>query len=138
MHLLFRRPAALVSALGLFWLGGAAPVWAQSPTYLFSTLAGGVGQVGYFDAAGTAARFNLPIGIASDTAGTLYVADTYNHVIRRVTPSGVVTTFAGAGGVAGSVDGVQTAARFNQPVGIAVDGSGNVYVADGGNHRICL
>jgi hypothetical protein len=135
MSRLFFRRAACVLGLGVFLLGGVPAAWAQSPTYLFSTLAGGVGQIGYFDGAGTAARFNLPIAIAADAAGTLYVADTYNHVIRKVTPSGVVSTLAGAL-VPGSTDGVQTLARFREPLGIAVDGGGNVYVADGGNHTI--
>ena len=86
----------------------------------------------------TGARFHSPEGITMDTSGNLYVADADNHRIRRVTPGGVVTTFAGTS-TADFRDGPRTgtgAARFNQPRGVALDADGNLYVADTSNHRI--
>lgn len=83
-----------------------------------------------------AARFNLPYALAVDRTGHVYVADTNNHVIRRIAPGGVVTVFAGSPGSAGTADGIGPAARFSSPRGIAVDGAGTVYVSDSGNHTI--
>ena len=74
--------------------------------------------------------------MAVDSAGNVYVADTCNHTIRKVTPAGVVTTLAGLAGSAGSADGTGSAARFNYPAGVAVDSAGNVYVADTDNNTI--
>jgi len=83
-----------------------------------------------------ASGFNFPQGIALDASGNVYVADTYNYVIRKVTSGGVVTTLAGALGLSGSADGIGSAARFFAPSGVAVDASGNIYVADNGNSTI--
>jgi streptogramin lyase len=107
-----------------------------SQAYSFTHLAGSTGGPGSTDGAGTAARFSQPVAAAVDAAGNVYVADTANHVIRKVTPAGVVTTLAGLAGVAGSADGVGAAARFSSPQGIAVDTSGVVFVGDTGNHTI--
>jgi NHL repeat/Immunoglobulin I-set domain len=101
-----------------------------------STLAGALGQPGHADGAGTQARFNGLGGLAYDSAGNLFVADWDNHVIRRVTPAGVVSTFAGTAGAAGSDDGTGAAARLRNPNGLAIDSADNVYVADWGNHTI--
>lgn len=98
-----------------------------------TTLAGSV--EGYADGAGSAAAFNTPSGLAIDAAGNLYVADTGNHAIRKVTPAGAVSTLAG-GGAAGYRDGQGAAAQFNGPLGVAVDAAGVVYVADTYNDRI--
>src|SRR5471030_337725 len=98
-----------------------------------STLAGST--EGYADGAGAAAQFNTPSGVAIDSAGNLYVADTGNNAIRKLTPEGVVSTLAGDG-VAGFRDGKGAAARFNGPLGVAVDRAGVVYVADSYNDRI--
>jgi sugar lactone lactonase YvrE len=100
---------------------------------------------GYADGAGNAARFNNPSGVAVDTAGNVYVADTGNHIIRKITSSRVVTMLAGDATatnifsrepLGGYADGSGNAARFNNPSGVAVDTAGNVYVADTGNHTI--
>lgn len=99
-----------------------------------TTLAGS-GTLGSTDATGIAASFNYPADVAVDSAGNLYVADTENHRIRKVTPAGVVTTFAGSGSQ-GSADATGTAATFSYPSGIAVDSSGIVYVSDTANHKI--
>ena len=95
-----------------------------------TTLAGLAGQLGSADGTGSAARFNYPIGVAVDSAGNVYVADTGNYTIRKITPAGVVTTLAGSAGQIGSADGTGSAARFFFPYGVAVDSAGNVYVAD--------
>ncbi len=101
-----------------------------------STLAGATGLIGIADGVGGAASFAYPYGLAVDGSGTVYVADHNNHTIRKVTSGGGVTTLAGGAGLSGSADGSGGAARFNGPTGVAVDGSGNVYVADADNHTI--
>lgn len=106
-----------------------------TPTGVVTTLAGG-GAAGYLDGTGTGASFNSPAGIAVDSSGNIFVVDTYNQVIREITPSGVVSTFAGTAGVTGSADGTGTAAQFAWPQGLAIDGSNNLYVADVNNHAV--
>jgi hypothetical protein len=101
-----------------------------------TTLAGWPGSGGIADGTGWAARFDAPGAVRLDSAGNAYVADSYNHTIRRITPAGAVTTLAGSARVAGSTDGVGSAARFNGPGGVATDVAGNVYVADSGNYTI--
>ncbi|MFI5356031.1 MAG: immunoglobulin domain-containing protein [Opitutales bacterium] len=101
-----------------------------------STLAGSPGVIGSADGTGSAARFFNPRSTAVDYAGNLYVADTVNNTIRKITPAGVVTTLAGTAGVLGHADGTGAAAQFNTPWGVAVDATGNVYVADLVNHTI--
>jgi sugar lactone lactonase YvrE len=100
------------------------------------TLAGTDRVAGSADGSGSAAQFRDPQGIATDSAGNVYVADTGNNTIRMITAAGVVTTLAGMSGVAGSADGRGSAASFTTPTGLAVDESGNIYVADTGNSAI--
>jgi streptogramin lyase len=107
-----------------------------TPAGAVTTLAGTAGAYGSADGTGSAARFQYPSGVAVDASGNVYVADTYNHTIRKITPAGAVTTLAGTAGLSGSADGTGSAARFWYPYGVAVDGSGNVYVADTRNYTI--
>lgn len=99
-----------------------------------STLAGS-GISGRNDGLGAAARFNYPIGVAVDSNGNVYVADTSNHNLRKISAGGVVITFAGYSR-SGSDDGIGSQAGFNLPSGVAVDVNGNVYVADTNNYKI--
>lgn len=99
------------------------------------TTMAGSGTLGSTDATGIAASFNYPADVAVDTAGNVYVADTENHRIRKITSAGVVTTFVGSGSQ-GSADATGTAATFSYPSGVAVDSAGNVYVSDTANHKI--
>src|SRR5689334_3927453 len=117
----------------LGWLMVVMRLGAQPLT--FSTLAGHGGP-GMADGAGNAAGFNRPLGAAVDSAGNVYIADTGNHIIRKINPAGACSTLAGLAGVAGSANGTNSGALFNRPSGIAVDSSGTVYVADTGNHTI--
>ena len=85
---------------------------------------------GSADGTGAAARFFGPIGVAADGAGNVFVADTQNSTIRKITAAGVVTTLAGTAGSPGGADGIGAAASFSFPCGVAADGAGNVFVAD--------
>ncbi|MGA2748165.1 MAG: hypothetical protein ABSG59_05250 [Verrucomicrobiota bacterium] len=107
-----------------------------TPAGVVTTLAGLAGNTGTNDGTGSAALFNLPEGVAVDSNGRVYVADTFNNTIREVTSTGVVTTLTGLAGGAGSADGTGSAARFNLPNGVAVDSAGNLYVADYNNSTI--
>jgi sugar lactone lactonase YvrE len=101
-----------------------------TPGGVVTTLAGTIGVRGSSDGTGAAASFYLPVGIAVDSSGNVYVSDAGNQTIRKITSAGVVTTLAGSVGVAGGANGTGSAATFNAPLGIAVDSSGNVYVAE--------
>ncbi|MFT6573170.1 MAG: alpha-tubulin suppressor-like RCC1 family protein/sugar lactone lactonase YvrE [Akkermansiaceae bacterium] len=102
--------------------------------WIVSTFAGN-DFPGHLDSFGTNAQFNFPFGLAVDNDGNLYVADTYNHVIRKIDPSGEVSTLAGSGTM-GNSDSENGFVSFKLPYGLVVDGSGNVFVADSGNHLI--
>ena len=127
-----------VSAAGTVFVGdfGNSTVRAVTPAGVVSTLAGTAGATGYADGTGAAARFRGNGGLAVDAAGTLYVADWDNFVIRRVSPTGEVSTWAGTAGARGSSNGTGAAARFSNPNGMAIDAAGNLIVADWGNHTI--
>lgn len=97
----------------------------------------GIAGAGRVDGNGSAAGFDNPQGAAKDSAGNIYVADTANHTIRKITPSGAVSIYAGQAGSSGSQEGAgTTSARFNSPVGVAVDNADILYVADTSNHTI--
>lgn len=95
----------------------------------------GSGFEGSADGIGTSAEFNAPLGVAIDGENNVYVTDVLNHKIRKITPNGTVTTFAGSG-QQGDVDGIGTSAEFNKPDELAIDYLGNIYVVDSGNYKI--
>ncbi|MCG9880865.1 MAG: hypothetical protein MH472_09735, partial [Bacteroidia bacterium] len=99
-----------------------------------STLAGS-GTAGFLDGFGASAQFNNPTGLACDLAGNVYVADQFNNRIRKITPAGLVTTYAGTG-LIGTTNGFADTAKFNFPTDVACDLLGHIYVADKYNHRI--
>ncbi len=102
--------------------------------FTVSTVAG-VSMLGSTDAVGANASFNYPSGIVADSSGNLFIADTGNSKIRKITPAGVVSTIAG-GDSNGSTDAVGTDASFNFPSGIAIDSNNNLFVTDAGNNKI--
>ncbi len=127
------RSARLWVALAFLPPAGAQVI-SQAP-YRFTTLAGRSTE-GNSDGPGANAQFHNPAAVAADASGNIYVADLENHTIRKIDASGVVSTFAGSAGRAGYVDGVGSAARFNRPSAVVIDGSGNVYAADSENSTI--
>ena len=107
-----------------------------APDGTVTTLAGLCGNSGSDDGTNSTARFSNPLGIAIDSAGNLYVGDTGNQTLRKITPDGVVTTIGGLAGASGNTEGSGSEARFNSPEGLAVDANGFVYVTDACNHTI--
>ena len=112
------------------------PASTVAPALVISTFAGQPGTKGYTDGPAAQAEFHLPNNVAVDHSGNVYVADTANDVIRKITPNGTVTTLAGVSRSRGSADGQGANARFWAPFGIAVDAGGTVYVADTANNTI--
>jgi hypothetical protein len=123
----------LLAGLHLAGLPTSAQV-SDATAYTFTTFAGYGG--GSADGVGSDAQFKSPIGVAVDSTGNIYVADSGNNTIRKITPSGVVVTIAGSILSPGAADGMGSSAQFNGPRGVAVDGVGNIYVADTFNHTI--
>jgi sugar lactone lactonase YvrE len=109
------------------------PTFTYQYQYAVTTLAGG--SQGNVDGTGSAASFDYMVGIAADASGNLYVGDQFNEKVRKVTPAGVVTTYAG-NGQWGHIDGAGNQAEFYYPTGIAADSSGDVFVTDLGGNRI--
>lgn len=126
-------PLPILATLACASPGQGAPDY--SAPYTVTTLAG-TSSIGSADGTGMAARFYSPRAVATDSTGAAYIVDQGNHTIRRVTPAGVVTTFAGQPGVAGSADGVADGARFDDPHDVVSDAADNLYVTDTGNHTI--
>lgn len=153
----FLRPIGLsADALGnLYVIDDNNTLRRITPTGIVTTVAGAAGMPGSVDGTGGTARFGHLGGVTVDATGNTYVTETtrivshdllfmpqfesrYAHTVRKITPSGAVTTLAGTTGQPGSADGMGASAKFNFDViaGVAVDAGGNVYVADSGNHTI--
>jgi len=132
----FRSPASVaVDSDGTLYISdfGNNTIRKLSPSgndWVVTTFAGSPGNAGSADGQGSLARFNQPQGLAVDATHQVYVADSANSTIRRITPAGFVSTIAGLAGTAGSSNGTGSAARFRLPTGIAVDSAGTVYVSD--------
>jgi hypothetical protein len=138
----FRNPCGIaVDALGYLYVADQQneTIRKISPNYDVSTIAGQVGVPGSaIGSALTSATFNLPTGIAVGHDGTLYITDYNTSIIRAISPAGQVSTIAGTAGNTGSTDATGTAASFNGPEGVAVDGAGRLYIADTFNNLIRL
>ena len=136
----FNQPEGIAAdSAGNVWVTDASAGTIRriiAATGVVTTLAGD-GNSGFADGTGTNAQFDQPRGIIADGAGNLYVSDANNQLIRKVViATAAVTTLAGTVGQVGLIDGTGTAARFNQPRSLALDGAGTLYVADSANHSI--
>lgn len=128
----FATPSGLCfDPAGNLWVAANSTVRKISPAGDVTTPVGSMNQTGSVDGNGNAARFNYPKAVAADSSGNLYVADHSNHTIRKVTPSGQVTTLAGTPQIRGFRDGPGNVALFSYPNAIAIDGNGILYVTDG-------
>jgi len=130
-----RGALTAVAVLSLALSAAETPAGSIYTPYACTNFVGLPHVSGTNDGSGAAARFNVPGGVATDTTGNVYVADAAN-TIRKITPAGTVTTLAGSAGQAGFSDGYGGTARFNNPIGIAVDRFGNIYVAEEANDLI--
>lgn len=136
---LFSDPAAVVAdATGNYYIADSQndAIRKMTPGGAVTTFAGQLGVPGTANGTGTGAQFNSPCGLAFDAAGNLYVSDTGNNLIRKVTAAGVVSTYAGVAGPGGFLDGAAGSALFAAPLGLAVSTNGTVFLADSGNHCI--
>ena len=110
----------------------------NTKTGLVATYAGKKGQKGALNGPSTNSTFNGPLGVAMDSNGNLFVADTQNDVVRLITPDGTVSTYTGQAGATGTLDGTLATALFSAPAGLTTDRSGNIYVADRRNETVRL
>ena len=136
---LFSDPAAIIpDTNGNFFVADSQNHAIRKITTngVVTTFVGQLGIFGSLNGTGTNARFNTPSGLAFDGSGNLFVADTGNSTIRKISPAGAVSTFAGIAGSSGFADGAAGGAQFDSPLGIAVATNGDVLVADSGNHCI--
>ena len=136
---LFSDPAAIAAdTTGNYYVADTLndAIRKVTPAGVVTTFAGQLGVPGLVNANGTSAQFDSPNGLAFDASGNLFVSDTGNNVIRKITTAGAVSTYAGVAGSGGFLDGTTGTALFNSPLGLAVAADGSVYVADSGNHCI--
>ncbi len=128
--------AIAVTAAGTVYLADRSnhAIYRLSSEGTLVLIAGQTGTSGNANGTGAAARFASPASLTVDAAGSLYVSDTGNYTVRKITSAGVVTTLAGLAGVSGAVDGPGPLARFYSPGALAVDASGNLYLLDGANY----
>lgn len=126
--------AIALDSSGNIYMIDTSEIRKATQTGVVTTLAGNTAY-GNANGTGSAASFDFPLGLAVDAAGNVFVADTGNNLIRKISPAGVVTTFAGSG-LLGASDGTGAAASFNSPSGIVVDAAGNFYVTDSGNNLV--
>lgn len=136
---MFSDPAAIVAdASGNFFVADSQNHAIRKITKLgaVTTFAGQLGVSGTANGSGTDAQFNSPSGLAFDKSGNLFVTDTGNSTIRKISSGGIVTTIAGVAGQSGFADGSTGSALFNSPLGIAIASNGTVFIADSGNHII--
>src|SRR5512133_2345585 len=124
-HIMLNRNPLALSVVAFVVAVTPTIVRAQSTSYAFSRYAGVPTVAGSNDGTNVAPQFNVPLGLAIDGSGNLYVADTANHTVRKVSAAGVTTTLAGTTDNAGAVDATGTAARFNLPSGAWSDSGGN-------------
>lgn len=135
----FNNPTAITAdATGNLYVAdtGSHTIRKITPAGVVTTVAGTAGLPGSADGTGAAARFNRPAGIAADAAGNLYVTDELNYLIRKITPAGVVSTLSGTAGARGYpqsaiADSDIASATFINPLAIAVDPAGSLYISDG-------
>lgn len=134
----FDTPSGIAVGNGDFYVSdtGNHMVRRITSAGVVSTIAGLSGQSGFTNGVRAAARFNSPLGITVAGDGTIFIADSGNHLIRAIAPDGSVTTLAGRAENWGSQDGVEDSARFNGPVGLALDAQGDLFVSDSNNHAI--
>lgn len=127
----FTAPSGIaIDSAGNLYVSDNDTIRKIAPDQTVTTLVGEAGVSGSADGTGNTARFNNPGGLAVDSKGSVYVADFGNNTIRKLTPAGAVTTLAGVAGKSGSTDGEVGSALFYGPAGVAVDGSGNIFVAE--------
>lgn len=134
----FREPrdVAVNAAGDIFIVDSNASVIRKISNGVVSTFAGKFGAFDHADGTGDSARFDYPTGITIDGSGNLFVTEGNNHTIRKITPTGVVTTVAGSPGNTGTADGTGSAARFNNPEDITLAADGNFYITDKNNNLI--
>jgi streptogramin lyase len=137
----FAPQGVTVNAQGIVYVADSdnSAIREITPNGLVSTIAGQAGSSGYADGTSTNAQFFLPKSVVADAAGNLYVVDTWNEVVRKLTlvgPNWQVSTLAGHAGLAGYADATGTNAEFDQPSAAVIDAGGNIYMTDPGNDLI--
>jgi hypothetical protein len=132
----FSQPGGIAFGNGTIYIADTGNGTIRAVTNGVLTTIAGSPSAGSADGPGATARFNAPQSVAVDANGNSYIADSVNSTIREISSAGVVATIAGSAGVLGVANGAGTNALFSNPLGVAVDGNGNIYVADTGNSMV--